>query len=74
MLLQILQDLYDGGADYVDISGDNDVDGELRDTIKFTIKPEYMSDPDIVDDEDIHIEDRLDGKIRLSDDDINELI
>jgi len=74
MLLQILQDLYDGGADYVDISGDNDVDGELRDTIKFTIKPEYMSDPDIVDDEDIHIEDRLDGRIRLSDDDINELI
>ena len=74
MLLQILQDLYDGGADYVDISGDNDVDGELRDTIKFTIKPEYMSDPDIIDDEDIHIEDRLDGKIRLSDDDINELI
>jgi hypothetical protein len=74
MLLQILQDLYDGGADYVDISGDNDVDGELRDTIKFTIKPEYMSDPDIIDDEDIHIEDRLDGRIRLSDDDINELI
>ena len=74
MLIQILQDLYDGGADYVDISGDNDVDGELRDTIKFTIKPEYMSDPDIVDDEDIHIEDRLDGRIRLSDDDINELI
>ena len=74
MLIQILQELYDGGADYVDISGDNDVDGELRDTIKFTIKPEYMSDPDIIDDEDIHIEDRLDGRIRLSDVDINELI
>ncbi len=71
-LLQILQELYIGGADYVDISGNNDVNGELRDTIKFTIKPEYMSD--IVDDEDINIENRLDGKISFSDDDINELI
>ena len=80
MLIRILEDLYNGGADYVDISGDTDVDGELRDTIKFTIKPEYMSDPDTIDededdeDEDLHVEDRLDGRIRLSDDDINELI
>jgi hypothetical protein len=31
-----------------------------------------MSDPD--GDEDSHVEDRLDGTIRLSDEDINELI
>ena len=73
MLINILEDLYNGGADYVDISGDTDADGVPRDTIKITVKPEYMSDPD--GDEDSHIEDdRLDGKIRLSDDDINELI
>jgi hypothetical protein len=72
MLIQILEDLYNGGADYVDISGDIDKDGVPRDTIKITVKPEYMSDPD--GDEDSHVEDRLDGTIRLSDEDINELI
>jgi len=74
MLIQILEDLYNGGADYVDISGDTDANGELRDTIKITVKPEYMSDPDVTD-EDLQIEDdRLDGTIRLSDEDINDLI
>jgi hypothetical protein len=74
MLINILEDLYNGGADYVDISGDIDTNGVPRDTIKITVKPEYMSDPDTTD-EDPQIEDnRLDGKIRLSDDDINELI
>lgn len=71
MLIQILQDLYDGGADYVDISGDNDVDGSPRDTIKITVKPEYMSDvnEDNEDNEDQEI--KLTG---LSDEDINDLI
>ena len=78
MLIRILEDLYNGGADYVDISGDTDTDGTPRDTIKITVKPDYMADPDTIDeeeeDEDLHVEDRLDGRIRLSDDDINELI
>lgn len=68
MLIQILQDLYDGGADYVDISGDNDVDGTPRDTIKLTVKPEYLSDVN-EDNEDQEI--KLSG---LSDEDINDLI
>jgi hypothetical protein len=68
MLIQILQELYDGGADYVDISGDNDVDGNPRDTIKLTVKPEYLSDFDD-DNEDQEI--KLSG---LSDEDINDLI
>jgi len=68
MLIQILQELYDGGADYVDISGDNDVDGSPRDTIKLTVKPEYLSDFDD-DNEDQEI--RLTG---LSEEDINDLI
>jgi hypothetical protein len=82
MLLNILQEIYDGGADYVDISGDNDVDGEQRDTIKFTVKPEYLSD---FDDEDVlNLEQELElnwteeednaPSSSLSDEDINDLI
>jgi hypothetical protein len=74
MLINILEDLYNGGADYVDISGDIDTNGVPRDTIKITVKPEYMSDPDTTDEDPQIEDDRLDGKIRLSDDDINELI
>jgi hypothetical protein len=82
MLLNILQDLYDGGADYVDISGDNNIDGELKDTIKFTVKPEYLSEFD--DDDDVlSLEQELKmdysgdedvTSTRLSDEDINDLI
>jgi hypothetical protein len=81
MLLQILQEIYDGGADYVDISGDNNIDGEQRDTIKFTVKPEYLSD---FDDEDVlSLEQELElnwteeednSPLSLSDEDINDLI
>lgn len=70
MLLQILQELYDGGADYVDISGETDVEGESRDTIKFTIQPEYLSELDEEEIEDIIME----RDIPLSDEDINDLI
>ena len=80
MLLQILQDLYDGGADYVDISGDTDVDGVPRDTIKLTVKPEYLSDFD--EESGVSLEQELDlewseeeeDKSSLSDEDINDLI
>jgi hypothetical protein len=82
MLLNILQDLYDGGADYVDISGDNNVDGEQRDTIKFIVKPEYLSEFD--EDDDVlsleqelkmdYSEDEDVTSTRLSDEDINDLI
>lgn len=82
MLLNILQDLYDGGADYVDISGDNNVDGEQRDTIKFIVKPEYLSEFD-EDDDVLSLEQELKmdysgdedvTSTRLSDEDINDLI
>jgi hypothetical protein len=79
MLIQILQELYDGGADYVDISGDTDVDGVPRDTIKLTVKPEYLSDFD--EESNVTFEQELDidwteedGPSNLSDDDINDLI
>ena len=84
MLIQILQDLYDGGADYVDISGDSSKEGEpLRDSIKLTIKPEYLSDHDgddiltMEDDEEIEIDffdDVNENPKSFSEDDINELI
>lgn len=75
MLINILEDLYNGGADYVDISGDTDADGTPRDTIKITVKPEYLSDAN-QDDEDVSIEQELDLKDKpsLSDEDINDLL
>ncbi len=80
MLIQILQELYDGGADYVDISGDTDVDGVPRDTIKLTVKPEYLSDFD--EESGVSLEQELDlewseedgDRSSLSDEDINDLI
>lgn len=79
MLIQILEDLYNGGADYVDISGDTDIDGTPRDTIKITVKPEYISKTD--GDEDMGIEEEFDvnwpeddKSSSLSEEDINDLI
>jgi predicted lipid-binding transport protein (Tim44 family) len=79
MLIQILEDLYNGGADYVDILGE--ADGEQRDTIKFIVKPEYISDFDEEDDDEINIEQKFelerikeDEPSSLSEEDINDLI
>ena len=70
-LIQILTNLYEEGADYIDISGeqDNRENGPV-DIIKITVKPEYMSDEN-----DVEIEVDIEGdKPSLSDDDINDLI
>jgi len=77
MLINILEDLYNGGADYVDISGDIDKDGAPRDTIKITVKPEYLSNID--NDDELNLEQELDLEkddrpSGLSDEDINDLI
>jgi hypothetical protein len=78
-LIQILQDLYDSGADYIDISGEQNGEGEsLKDIIQITVKPDYMSDPEDVAENielDYSDDDIPDTTTRtLSDDDINELI
>ena len=79
-LIQILQDLYDSGADYIDISGEQNGEGEsVKDLIQITIKPDYMSSPDddVADDIEVdYSEDDIpDTTTRtLSDDDINDLI
>ena len=71
-LIQILTNLYEEGADFIDISGiqDNREEGSI-DVIKITVKPEYMSD-----DNDLQIEVDMEGEKpnSLSEDDINELI
>lgn len=81
MLIQILEDLYNGGADYIDISGDTDVNGVPKDTIKITVKPEYMSD--FNEENDVNLEHELEleweeedegGESGLSEEDINNLI
>ena len=70
-LLQILTNLFEEGADFIDISGeqDNRENGAV-DIIKITVKPEYMAD-----DSEVEIEvDMEEDKPSLSEDDINELI
>lgn len=80
MLINILEDLYNGGANFVDISGDTDDSGDLRDTIKITVKPEYLSefeDDDIAIEEeefDINWPEEEEDRSNLSDEDIEDLI
>ena len=84
-LIEILQDLYDNGADYIDLSGEQkDENGSVKDLIQITIKPEYMLHDEREDDDDDELEeieldysddDTPDTTSRsLSDDDINDLI
>ena len=69
-LIEILTNLFEEGADYIDISGeqDNREEGSV-DIIKITVKPEYMSD-----DSEVEIEVDVEERPTLSEDDINELI
>jgi hypothetical protein len=82
--LEILTDLFENGADFIDISGDVNNEGESpRDSIKITVKPEYLS-PDINEEEEDVIDHGMDFLIDneantlppspLSDDDIEDLI
>ena len=89
-LIQILQDLYDSGADYIDVSGEqNGQEGALKDVIKITVKPNYMSkivEDETEDDDDDDYNDALETDYsddddlpdviirKLSDEDINNLI
>jgi hypothetical protein len=83
--IEILQDLFDSGADFIDISGENSDDVELpRDTIKITVKPEYLNDHDENDMLEIEQEIEMDysgdeddiniSSSKLSDEDIDDLI
>ena len=83
-LIEILQDLYDSGADFIDLSGEQSDKGDApKDIIQITIKPEYMLHHEDEDDEstqEIEMDysddnDTPSGDRRsLSEDDINDLI
>lgn len=82
-LIEILQDLWDNGADFIDIAGENGKNNEvLQDVIKITIKPEYIihTEGEEEDGEEHQVEIDYSNKLSiaprksLSDDDINELI
>ena len=69
-LLEILNDLYEEGVDYIDISGIPNDDGENpQDYIKITVRPDYMAEDDAEDIDESSIK-----VSRLSENDINDLI
>jgi hypothetical protein len=82
--IDILQDLFDNGADFIDLAGDENNEGEApRDSLKITVKPEYLS-LDIDEEDEEVIDYGMDFLIdngndttpnsSLSDDDIEDLI
>ena len=83
-LINLLADLYDGGADYIDITAES-TETDEPDQMKITVKPEYISeDLDTMrkieidftdeDDEDDVIDNKKNTNISLSEEDINDLI
>lgn len=83
--IEILTDLFESGADFIDLSGSENTDGETpRDSIKITVKPEYLSNEEEEEEEDNDLQEfgreiQIDindssSSTHLSDDDINELM
>jgi dihydropteroate synthase len=84
--IEMLQDLWENGADFIDLSGEQSEDNSptSRDMIQITVKPEYLSneeeDSDVIElIQEVELDysnDDIPSTIRktLSDDDINELI
>ena len=64
ILIEILQDAWDRGADYVDIIG---IPDEIQDNISIAIKEEYMHREE---DDNINIDTDKD----ITDEDLNQLI
>ena len=82
--IEILTDLFENGADFIDLSGEESNEGETpRDSLKITVKPEYLS-PDIDEEEEVvdhgidflidNTNDTSSPPSPLSDDDIEDLI
>jgi hypothetical protein len=82
-LINLLADLYDGGADYIDITAES-TETDDPDQMKIIVKPEYISeDLDTMrrieidfneDEEDDVIDNKKSTNISLSEEDINDLI
>lgn len=84
MFIEILQDLYENGAEFIDLSGNMTEEGDtLRDSVKITVRPEYLAEG-FEDDDDDNEEDYMETRINypenedddnsLSDDDIEKLM
>lgn len=76
LIIEILTDLWNRGADYVDIIG---VPNEIQDNIALAAKDEYFSKGDDVEEDVYEIEleeeeEDIDEDTSLNDDDLNELI
>ena len=70
--IEIRQDLFESGADFIDLSGDNNDEGESpKDMIKITVKPEYLSDEENDDKMELQQERQMDFS-DLDDDDEEE--
>lgn len=68
--INILEDIYNSGANFVDIVGFPDADSDdLKDVIKLVIKPEYLADED---DDDEETEDITEYIMNDEDDDVQE--
>lgn len=82
MFIQILEELYENGAEFIDLSGNMTEEGDsLKDSVKITVRPEYLSEN--IEDGDSYTETRIDypdeeddddDDSPLSDDDIEKLI
>jgi hypothetical protein len=81
--IEILQDLFENGADFIDISGENSDKGKSpKDTIKITVRPEYLEGHNEDDTVELEQEIEMDysddledsSPTALSDEDINDLI
>jgi hypothetical protein len=82
MFIEILQDLYENGAEFIDLSGNMTEEGDaLRDSVKITVRPEYLAE-EIDEDEDytetkidyVNNDEEDDNDCSLSDDDIEKLM
>lgn len=68
IFIDILQDAWNNGADYIDIIG---MANEIQDNIAIAVREEYMNtDPE----EELEVDVEFDEKKDLSDDDLNQLI
>ena len=82
-LINLLADLYDGGADYIDITAES-TETDDPDQMKIIVKPEYLSEDldtmrrieiDFTEEEEGDIIDnKKNTNISLSEEDINDLI
>ena len=82
--IEMLQDLWENGADFIDLSGEQSEDDSptSRDMIQITVKPDYLSneEEDVIElIQEVELDysnDDIPSTTRktLSDDDINELI